>query len=310
MATTTPPPQNLFTPHPLTAPSPGTDHLNILNLRDVVFFSPPPAPPPPPPLPHQPPPPAAVGLGVSIFPLLPCLPNASAAAATTTLGFQVHPDSQPNRHGNDNSASNLWTFSTDRRDGADQSPGGRVVMLKVCRDCGNRAKKECVHQRCRTCCRSHGYDCPTHLRSTWVPAAKRRERQQKRDTTHGQSQSQSQSQSQAFFTGSSSSFSTGIAKKQRLEKAASAAAAAAGSSASNAATPRSFDSISRPQDANFKRSLPGKVHAPAVFRCIRVTAISDDAAEIVYQATVTISGHVFKGFLYDQGSKNPIGCVS
>lgn len=31
--------------------------------------------------------------------------------------------------------------------------------------------------RCRTCCKSRGFDCQTHVKSTWVPAAKRRERQ-------------------------------------------------------------------------------------------------------------------------------------
>jgi LRP1 type putative zinc finger protein len=47
-----------------------------------------------------------------------------------------------------------------------------------CQDCGNNAKKDCVNMRCRTCCRSRGFSCPTHVKSTWVPAAKRRERQQ------------------------------------------------------------------------------------------------------------------------------------
>ena len=47
-----------------------------------------------------------------------------------------------------------------------------------CQDCGNQAKKDCVHQRCRTCCKSRGFNCGTHVKSTWVPAAKRRERQQ------------------------------------------------------------------------------------------------------------------------------------
>jgi LRP1 type putative zinc finger protein len=47
-----------------------------------------------------------------------------------------------------------------------------------CQDCGNQAKKDCVHMRCRTCCKSRGFDCPTHVKSTWVPAARRRERQQ------------------------------------------------------------------------------------------------------------------------------------
>ncbi|CAA0838983.1 Protein SHI RELATED SEQUENCE 5 [Striga hermonthica] len=46
-----------------------------------------------------------------------------------------------------------------------------------CQDCGNQAKKDCVHMRCRTCCKSRGFPCPTHVKSTWVPAAKRRERQ-------------------------------------------------------------------------------------------------------------------------------------
>jgi len=47
-----------------------------------------------------------------------------------------------------------------------------------CQDCGNQAKKDCPHMRCRTCCKSRGFDCQTHVKSTWVPAARRRERQQ------------------------------------------------------------------------------------------------------------------------------------
>ena len=47
-----------------------------------------------------------------------------------------------------------------------------------CQDCGNQAKKDCPHLRCRTCCKSRGFQCHTHVKSTWVPAAKRRERQQ------------------------------------------------------------------------------------------------------------------------------------
>lgn len=47
--------------------------------------------------------------------------------------------------------------------------------------------------------------------------------------------------------------------------------------------------------------MPRQVRAPAVFRCVRVTSIDDGEDEYAYQATVTINGHVFKGFLYDQG---------
>ncbi len=46
----------------------------------------------------------------------------------------------------------------------------------ACQECGNQAKKDCSYQRCRTCCKSRGFECSTHLKSTWVPAAKRRER--------------------------------------------------------------------------------------------------------------------------------------
>ena len=52
---------------------------------------------------------------------------------------------------------------------------------------------------------------------------------------------------------------------------------------------------------SFKESLPGQVRAPAVFKCVRVTAVEDGDDEYAYQASATIGGHVFKGFLYDQG---------
>lgn len=52
--------------------------------------------------------------------------------------------------------------------------GGQVIS---CQDCGNQAKKDCLHMRCRTCCKSRGFDCETHVKSTWIPASKRRDRQ-------------------------------------------------------------------------------------------------------------------------------------
>lgn len=54
-------------------------------------------------------------------------------------------------------------------------------------------------------------------------------------------------------------------------------------------------------DASFKETLPGQVRAPAVFKCVRVTAVEDSEDEYAYQAVVKIGGHVFKGLLYDQG---------
>ncbi|KAL1212519.1 Protein SHI RELATED SEQUENCE 6 [Cardamine amara subsp. amara] len=124
---------------------------------------------------------------------------------------------------------------------------------KVCKDCGNRAKKECLFERCRTCCKSRGYNCATHVKSTWVP---------------------------------SSSSSSDKNKKLKIDKQSSA----------------NVSLTTSRQERSFKKGLPGKIEAPAVFRRTRVTAISNnEQAEIGYQATVTISGHVFKGFLHYYG---------
>ncbi|XP_047153004.1 protein SHI RELATED SEQUENCE 3-like [Vigna umbellata] len=43
-----------------------------------------------------------------------------------------------------------------------------------CRDCGNQAKKECLYSRCRTCCKNKGFNCQTHIKSTWTPVDRRR----------------------------------------------------------------------------------------------------------------------------------------
>lgn len=67
--------------------------------------------------------------------------------------------------------------SDDGNVNGDGGGGGEESGLRACKDCGNRAKKGCEYTRCRTCCRGRGYDCSTHVRSTWVPAARRRERQ-------------------------------------------------------------------------------------------------------------------------------------
>lgn len=45
-----------------------------------------------------------------------------------------------------------------------------------CQDCGNQAKKDCTYMRCRTCCKSRGFQCETHVKSTWVPVSIRRPR--------------------------------------------------------------------------------------------------------------------------------------
>ncbi|XP_023512287.1 protein LATERAL ROOT PRIMORDIUM 1-like, partial [Cucurbita pepo subsp. pepo] len=152
----------------------------------------------------------------------------------------------------------------------------------TCQDCGNQAKKDCSRGRCRTCCRSRGFDCATHVKSTWVPAARRRERQL------------------MAITGTAADGSSGSAsgtKKPRLI----ASQTTSHTSTSNTTPPGSIDTSSSHQDAGFKEELPGQIRAPAVFKCVRVTAVDDGEDEYAYQAVVKIGGHVFKGFLYDQG---------
>ncbi|CAH2064147.1 unnamed protein product, partial [Thlaspi arvense] len=140
------------------------------------------------------------------------------------------------------------------------------VEEKVCRDCGNRAKKECLFEMCRTCCKSRGYHCATHVKSTWVPSSHHR---------------------------SSSSSSSDRRKKLKIDSS---------SDKPNPSNVSIVPTATSRQETSFKERLPGKIEAPAVFRRTRVTAISDnEQAEIGYQATVTISGHVFKGFLHYHG---------
>lgn len=47
--------------------------------------------------------------------------------------------------------------------------------------------------------------------------------------------------------------------------------------------------------------FPAEVNSPAVFRCVRVSAMDDAEETLAYQTAVNIGGHVFKGILYDQG---------
>ncbi|XP_077218415.1 protein LATERAL ROOT PRIMORDIUM 1-like [Tasmannia lanceolata] len=168
---------------------------------------------------------------------------------------------------------NSRNSTTNAPPGMYVSGGAGGIGTTTCQDCGNQAKKDCNHRRCRTCCKSRGFDCSTHVKSTWVPASRRRERQLTAGTV-----------------ATVSSASTSTSKKPRLIT----------SQTSHTSTSNNSGSSSH-QDASFKGSLPGQVQAPAVFKCVRVTAVEDDGEdEFAYQAVVKIGGHVFKGFLYDQ----------
>ncbi|XWS29244.1 hypothetical protein CRYUN_Cryun24cG0011700 [Craigia yunnanensis] len=142
-----------------------------------------------------------------------------------------------------------------------------------CQDCGNQAKKDCLHMRCRTCCKSGGFDCQTHVKSTWVPASKRREREQQLAALQQQQQQQLQLRGQN-------------PKRQRENPASSSLACT-----------RLPTNASGLELGNF----PAEVSSQAVFRCVRVSSTEDADDQYAYRTAVNIGGHVFKGILYDQG---------
>ncbi|KAK3228801.1 hypothetical protein Dsin_000682 [Dipteronia sinensis] len=180
----------------------------------------------------------------------------------------------------------------DGGDGDDDGSDGDG-SLKVCKDCGNRAKKECSFRRCRTCCKTRGFDCATHVRSTWIPASKRRDKK--------------------IGFGSGSSYG-GVKRPRTFVPSPSSHINVTNSSSS--ANDFSLGLSSHPQDSRFKKCLPRRIEARAVFRNIRVTDVSDGEAENAYVATVNISGHVFRGLLYDHGihrdqnNNNVFPCVT
>nr|TKW18909.1 hypothetical protein SEVIR_5G463200v2 [Setaria viridis] len=245
---------------------------------------------------------AAAAAGDPIFPLLsggPCVldPDAAKSGSGAPPGsaaiqfWQPQPQSPSSAAAaNPNPSASPFAYLKKPLPMLDTGAGSSGSGATTCQDCGNQAKKDCGHNRCRTCCKSRGFDCSTHVKSTWVPAARRRERQHL--AASGSASSSPATASAAAVASASAS------KKPRL---LSSQTTTSHTSTSNATTPRSFDTTSSHQDASFRDSLPRQVRAPAVFKCVRVTSIEDGEDEYAYQAMVTINGHLFKGFLYDQG---------
>ncbi|XP_060216125.1 protein LATERAL ROOT PRIMORDIUM 1 [Lycium barbarum] len=244
-------------------------------------------------------------LGVGVIPLLTATPltnnmvsfddqdlvSRNRGGNNDGSGFQFFSSNQVQQQNSTNYTKNSSNILGGGNNiGSGNNIGGSVSSTSsttTCQDCGNQAKKDCTHRRCRTCCKSRGFDCTTHLKSTWVPAARRRERQLMSGATN------------VNVAAGSSSQSTSSAKKPRLSQTTTTASHT--STSNNNTPPRSFDTSSSHQDASFKASLPGQVRAPAVFKCVRVTSVDEGDDEFAYQAVVRIGGHVFKGFLYDQG---------
>ncbi|KAL1316473.1 hypothetical protein HN51_068671 [Arachis hypogaea] len=184
----------------------------------------------------------------------------SSAAALGVGPTTVSDDQSPSRSAFLVTASAVGSGAAS---GAGSGAGGIS-----CQDCGNQAKKDCPHMRCRTCCKSRGFDCQTHVKSTWVPASKRRERQQ---------QLASIQQQQLL--------AADVPKRQR----------------DHASSTRLPTNPSPSASASGMENFPAVVSSPAEFRCVRVSGIDDTEDEYAYQTAVNIGGHVFKGILYDQG---------
>ncbi|WZY78412.1 hypothetical protein YC2023_024796 [Brassica napus] len=84
-------------------------------------------------------------------------------------------------HKNNRSSNQSLYFNVVSDHGPVRSSTGRFTVTRQgsmnCQYCGNQAKKDFPHMRCRTCRKSQGFDYQTHVKSTWDCAAKRRERQ-------------------------------------------------------------------------------------------------------------------------------------
>lgn len=124
---------------------------------------------------------AAAALGVGVIPLLTAGPPQQQNVEDTDINFLGNSRRWQNNNNNNQtqylhfkSTHQTTVGSSSNNSGGSGSAGSGTA---TCQDCGNQAKKECKQRRCRTCCKSRGFDCSTHVKSTWVSAARRRERQ-------------------------------------------------------------------------------------------------------------------------------------
>ncbi|KAH7298280.1 hypothetical protein KP509_25G035200 [Ceratopteris richardii] len=172
----------------------------------------------------------------------------------------------------------------------------------TCQDCGNQAKKDCLHSRCRTCCKSRGFECSTHVRSTWVPAAKRRERQHAELAAMAAGQPVPRSKrarSLAIAAGAAAHYG-------HLQHPHPAASGFTSTSTGSPARTSDFNAALVPlahvQDSFYARALPQEVKAHAIFQCVRLTGLADGQDEFAYRTVVRIGGRIFRGLLHDQGA--------
>lgn len=190
----------------------------------------------------------------------------------------------------------------------------------ACHDCGNQAKKDCVHMRCRTCCKSRGFECSTHVKSTWVPVSKRRQRLQQAGLLNmgGSGGGEPHYLESMKHSKLKRARTLSLGAGSSVPAFAADQAAPSHTSTSTAGTPpRSSDinSAAAPptfsQEGHVRGVFPPEVRMQAVLRCVRITGIGDGEAEYAYQTEVQIGGHTFKGILHDQGvDKSEFGVSS
>lgn len=199
-------------------------------------------------------------------------------------------DDHNHNHNHHQNITNNYTNSSSYR----SSSGFRVMRPSStgsaggginCQDCGNQAKKDCSHLRCRTCCKSRGFPCHTHVKSTWVPAAKRRERLQQLTSLQQQQQQNQQQQTQLLSL--RADHHSNIPKRPREDPSSSSLACTR------------IPNIS--SGLELGGHFPSEVSSQAVFRCVKVSAVDDADDQYAYHTAVNIGGHLFKGILYDQG---------
>ncbi|KAI3815130.1 hypothetical protein L1987_14786 [Smallanthus sonchifolius] len=138
-----------------------------------------------------------------------------------------------------------------------------------CLDCGNKAKKGCLYYRCRSCCRGHGFQCQTHIKSTWVP----------------------------------------ISTRQVLRSSTAAMAAPSTAPPHQRQEEQQRLRLSSPSSSGFGGNFPAEVSCEATFTCVRVTTTSEENAYVdqhAYETTINIGGRLFRGILYDQGPYTPM----
>ncbi|KMT09496.1 hypothetical protein BVRB_6g129660 [Beta vulgaris subsp. vulgaris] len=154
--------------------------------------------------------------------------------------------------------------------------------------------------RCRTCCKSRGFDCVTHVKSTWVPASVRRERHQNLiiQDQHQPQQHQPQQEQEHYYMGV-------VNPKRRRDNNSSSSSLVC----TQLPITTSTTSVTNTNTASFSgmelRNFPAEVSSEAVFRCVRVSSVDETDEEYAYQTAVNIGGHVFKGILYDHGPDHP-----